>query len=157
MSSLWTPGGEHPVDRDQPGTPPPAGEETEAIPPTGGVEELLASLPPEQRAQLEALSPEEREEALAMAQEMAMVRQQIKESDASVVIANHLMGIYELAAIHLSDEDPDLEAAQLAIDSLAAVLDNVTGRLGEHEETLVNARAQIQMAFVQIRTMKEGG
>ncbi|MCP5028855.1 MAG: hypothetical protein GY929_21490 [Actinomycetia bacterium] len=154
MSSLWTPGGEHPVDRDQPGTPPPSPEEHD-IPPTGGVEELLASLPPEQRAQLEALSPEERDQALAMAQEMAMVRQQIKESPASVVIANHLMGIYELAAIHLSEGEPDLEAAKLAIDSLGAVLDSVTGRLGENEETLVSARAQIQMAFVQIQGIQE--
>ena len=32
---------------------------------------------------------------------------------------------------------------------------NRSSRLGEHEETLTNARAQIQMAFVQIRGMKD--
>ena len=60
------------------------------------------------------------------------------------------MGLYELAAIHLNREEPNLEAARLAIDALAAVLERCQGRLGEPESTLIEARSQLQMAFVNV-------
>ena len=50
---------------------------------------------------------------------------------ASVVIANHAMGIYELAAIHLTAPEPKLPEAVLAIDALAALVEGLEGRLGE--------------------------
>ena len=48
-----------------------------------------------------------------MAAEMAAARQRVLEAPADMVVANHAMGLYELAAIHLSEEDPDLAAARL--------------------------------------------
>ena len=131
MSSLWTPGGEHPVDPQSSAPPPPADEPTP--------EEILASL-----------SPEEREEAEAMVAELAAARQRVLEAPAEVVVANHAMGLYELAAIHISEQTPNLEAARLAIDAMGNLVDNLAGRLGEAEPTLKEALAQLRMAFVQV-------
>ena len=66
------------------------------------------------------------------------------------MITNHVMGLYELAAIHLGQATPNLPAARLAIDALGAVLDSCKGRLGETEATLGAARSQIQLAFVGV-------
>jgi hypothetical protein len=131
MSSLWTPGGEHPVDPQSSPAPPPADEPTP--------EEILASL-----------SPEEREEAEAMVAELAAARQRVLEAPAEVVVANHAMGLYELAAIHISEQTPNLVAARLAIDAMGNLVDNLAGRLGEAEPTLKEALAQLRMAFVQV-------
>jgi hypothetical protein len=130
MSSLWTPGGEHPVD-PQSSSQPPADEPTP--------EEILASM-----------SPEEREEAEQMVAELAAARQRVLEAPAEVVIANHAMGMYELAAIHLSEQTPNLESARLAIDAMGHLVDNLKGRLGEAEATLNEALAQLRMAYVQV-------
>ncbi len=122
MSSLWTPGGEIPVDRG-PGQVP---------------------------TEDPGLTTEQ-EEALAIAAtEMAAVRQQLLATPVDVVVTNHIMGLYELAAIHLNRDEPDLSSARLAIDALAGAMDACKGRLGEHEPTLVEARTQLQMAFVNI-------
>ena len=57
--------------------------------------------------------------------------QAIAEVPAEVVVTNHVMGLYELAAIHLSAEQPDLAAASLAIDAMAAVVEGLGDRLGD--------------------------
>ncbi len=67
-----------------------------------------------------------------------------------MVVANHAMGLYELAAIHLSEEDPDLAAARLAIDAMGQLVEGLPGRLGEAEATLKDALTQLRMAFVQL-------
>ena len=126
MSSLWTPGGEHPVDPSSSPQDPP-------VDPS-----------------LEALSPEDREKAEAMAREMAAVQEQLASAAASVVVANHLMGFYELAAIHLSQQPPNLSEASVAIDALAAVVDTLPGRLGEAEATMSDALNQIRLAYVAV-------
>jgi hypothetical protein len=138
--SLWTPGGEHPVDRGG-ADPGPA-----AAPPPGPGGEPGA---PE-------LSPEQQAEAEQIAAEMAQVREQLGQVPAAVVVANHAMGCYELAAIHLSSQPPKLEEAQLAIDAFGALLDAVKGRLGPDEATLGDALAQIRLAFVQVKASWEG-
>lgn len=132
MSSLWTPGGEHPVDPSSSPQDPP-------VDPS-----------------LEALSPEDREKAEAMAREMAAVQEQLASAPASVVVANHLMGFYELAAIHLSQQPPNLSEASVAIDALAAVVDTLPGRLGEAEATMRDALHQIRLAYVAVeKAMRE--
>jgi hypothetical protein len=73
-----------------------------------------------------------------------------------MVVANHAMGLYELAAIHLSEEDPDLAAARLAIDAMGQLVDGLAGRLGEAEVTLKDALAQLRMAFVQLSEQAGG-
>ena len=145
MSSLWTPGGEHQVERepapDEDGGGP-AGEPADA---QAALEEELAKLTPEQRAVAE--------ERLAA---MAQVQQQILEAPPEVVVANHAMGLYELAAIHLSQESPDFEAAQLAIDGMAGLVEGLKGRLAETEPELNAALQQIRLAFVQVKERVDG-
>ena len=45
---------------------------------------------------------------------------------------------------------PHLPEAQLAIDALSALVEGLTGRLGEPERSLRDGLAEIRMAFVQI-------
>ena len=68
-----------------------------------------------------------------MAQEMADVQRQMAEAPAAVVIANHAMGIYELATIHLRQQPPNLAEAKVAIDAFGALLEALKGRLGPDE------------------------
>ena len=142
--SLWTPDGERPIPKD----PPP-----QQAQPTEEPEELQIpgdTTLPDGRT-LDDLSPEERAQAEAMLREMAVAQQKIAETPAAEVIANHLMGFYELAAIHLSQQPPHFDDAGLAIDALGAALDKVGDRLGENGKVLGEARGQIQMAFVQLK------
>jgi hypothetical protein len=60
------------------------------------------------------------------------------------------MGLYELAAIHLSSEPARLEEARLAVDALGALVEGLGIRLGEHSETLEAALAQIRLAWVAV-------
>ena len=124
--SLWTPSGEH--------RPQPAADDE---PPAGAAAEELT---PDEQAQLDA-----------MRAEMAEVRKQLLDAPAAVVVANHAMGIYELAAIHLTAEQPKLADASLAIDALAALVEGLTGRLGDAEPTLREALAQLRAAYLEVR------
>lgn len=89
------------------------------------------------------------------------MREQLANAPAELVIANHAMGLWELAALHLSQKPPQLPQAQLAIDALAALVDGLSGRLGEDEKSLREGLSQIRMAFVQIhnaeRSRQAGG
>lgn len=125
--TIWTPGGEH--------TPEP-----ERGPDQGAGQPDLSQLSDEERAQLQAMQAE-----------MAEVRQQLLGAPAAVVVANHAMGIYELAAIHLTAESPKLAEASVAIDSLAAIVEGMEGRLGESEPTLREALAQLRAAYLEVR------
>ncbi len=126
MSSLWTPDGEHPVDPTQ----------AEALP------------TPDDEAPM--LNAEEAEQLADAAAEVARIRDQLAQAPPELVVANHVMGLYELAAVHLNQEVPNIEAARLAIDALGALLDACKGRLGPDEATLTQARTSLQMVFVQI-------
>jgi hypothetical protein len=147
--SLWTPGGEHEVPRDRPTDPAPAGP-----PPAGGAP---LELDPETEAALAAMSPEERAQAEQMIAEMAQARAEIATTPAAVVVANHAMGLYELAAIHLSQQPPNLPEAGVAVDALAALTKALEGRLGDNETTLNQALEQLQMAFVELTRRTQGG
>jgi len=129
--SLWTPSGEHPVDREPatgpgmgaPGGPPPGPPPgRDGGDPAADVEELrrqLASAPPE------------------------------------VVVANHCYGLFELAAVYLSQQPPLLTQAQLAIDALGFLVDGLGERLGEAKGPLTDALAQIRLAFVELSAAEE--
>ncbi len=99
---------------------------------------------------LESLSPDERAQAEAMIAQMADVQRQILSAPAAQFVTNHVVGLYELAAIHLGQPGPDLEEARLAIDAMTAVLDAVEDRLGEDGAALRDALTQLQMVFVQV-------
>jgi hypothetical protein len=85
------------------------------------------------------------------AEALAESRQRLAEVPAEVVVVNHVMGLYELAAIHLSAEPPRLGAAALAIDAVACLVEGLEGRLGEEQATLKMALDNIRIAFVQIK------
>ena len=88
---------------------------------------------------------------------MAAVREQLQSVPAAVVVANHAMGLYELAAIHLGAQPPDFDEAQVAIDAYGALVEAVSDRLGPDGTTLRDTLAQIRLAFVQIRVAEAGG
>ncbi len=77
-------------------------------------------------------------------------RARLAEVPAEIVVTNHVMGLYELAAIHLSADPVDLVSAKLAIDAVGCLIDGLGNRLGEEIETLRAALSTIQMAFVQV-------
>jgi hypothetical protein len=133
MGTLWTPGGERPVGGDP--APPPRAE---AGPPPGA-----GAGGPESEAELEA--------------RMNELRRQLSETPASVVIANHCFGLFELAALHLSLQPPQLDQAQLAIDALGAIVDGLAGRLGQEEETVKDGLAQLRLAYVQLKAATTSG
>jgi hypothetical protein len=132
--SLWTPDGERPVGR------PAANERPQVVPPD-----------------FDELTPEEQAEAEALAAEMAEVRRQVASAPAAVIVANHVMGLYELAAIHLSQDPPNFAEAAVGIDALVAVLDRLEGRLGENEPVLRDARSQLQVAYVELKRRADAG
>jgi hypothetical protein len=101
------------------------------------------------------ISADERAQAEALAKEMAEVREQLARTPAAVVVANHVMGFYELAAIHLSQQPPSFSEGAVAIDAMRAVLEQLQGRLGENEEVLRDALSQLQLAYVQLRERAE--
>jgi hypothetical protein len=86
-----------------------------------------------------------------MGEQISEIRDRLAGVPAEVVVANHAMGLYELAAIHLLRQPPAFDEASLAIDALGALMDGLPGRLGEHEETLRDALGQIRMTFVQVK------
>jgi hypothetical protein len=137
--SLWTPDGERPV-------PPRAGDGAPADEPVAGPSD----------ADLADLSPEDRQQLEAMQAEMAQVREQLLQAPASVVVSNHAMGIYELAALHLTTEQPKLGEAVLAIDALTALVEGLEGRLGEAEPTLREALAQLRAAYLEVKSRAAG-
>ncbi|MHB8439551.1 MAG: hypothetical protein ACYDD4_10355 [Acidimicrobiales bacterium] len=126
MSSLWTPEGEHRVT-DPKGAP---GPETAGPSPAPDV---LDDEDAELAAQLEHL------------------RGQLLAAPAEVVVANHAYGLFELAAMHLSQQPANIAQACLAIDALGMLVEGLAGRLGQAEASLVDALAQIRLAYVQIQ------
>jgi hypothetical protein len=128
MSSLWTPGGERPVEPE-----------------------------PARPAQAPASAGDEREPTDdEMAAHLAELRDQLAHTPAAAVIANHAYGMFELAALHLSLDPPQLDEAQLAIDALGALVTGLQGRLGEAEHHLQDGLAQLRMAFVQLKAAQQG-
>jgi len=132
MSSLWTPGGEHPVDRRPGAAPPQPNGDTESRAP----EDPSGEPTP---AELDAL------------------RDQLAKTPAAVVVTNHCLGLWELAALHLSLQPPQLGEAAVAIDALGAVVERLGGRLGDDDATLREALAQLRLAFVQLQAVAGAG
>jgi hypothetical protein len=82
---------------------------------------------------------------------IADARARLAEVPAEVVVTNHVMGLYELGAIHLSTDPPNLGAASLAIDAVASLVEGLGDRLGDDAGTLRDALANIRLAFVQVK------
>ncbi len=136
MSGLWTPGGERPA-------PPPRPRSDEG--PTAGTGQGAGA----------GQGPGAGPDAEAMA-ELAELQRQLAEAPIEAVVANHCYGLFELAALHLSLDPPNLAAARLAIDALGALVEGLTGRLGEPEPQLQEGLAQLRLAFVQVSAARGG-
>ena len=127
MSTIWTPSGEYvPREEPEPGRPGPQ------APPPGA-----------------APSPEDMEAALAEAR--AILEHPVLEH-----VAGHVMGLFELAALHLEreaatggQEKPDLAEASLAIDAMAALVEGLGDRLGRYQTSLTQALSQLRIAYVR--------
>lgn len=145
MSSLWTPSGEHPVGRRPAGSEPgeqPAGG---AFPPGAADAAGAAS-----SASTTGAQPRGGPESATEASRLEELRRQLADTPAAVVVANHCFGLFELAAVYLSQPDPRVDEAQVAIDAMGAIIDSLPGRLGDAEHSLRDALAQIRLAYVQI-------
>jgi hypothetical protein len=81
---------------------------------------------------------------------MSEARARLLEVPADVVVTNHVMGLYELAAIHLSTDPPNLEDASLAIDAVGCLVEGLGDRLGDEAATMRDALANIRMAYVSL-------
>ena len=95
----------------------------------------------------QALDPEVRAELEA---QMAEVRQRILETPVEAMVVQHLIGLFEIAAIHLNAENPDLSSVRLAIDTMDGALSAAEGRLGDAEEAMQSMLHQARMAYVQV-------
>ena len=126
MRTLWTPSGEHPVERNQPDAtpePPPAPDE-------------------------EPLTPEEQAAAEEYAQQIDAMRRQLLELPAGVVVGQHALQFFDVAGLYLSQSPPRIDDARLAIDALAALVERLGPRLGDAETPIRQALNQAQLAFV---------
>jgi hypothetical protein len=133
VSTLWTPSGEHEPSGSSDDRPSATGA---AGPGTGPEDEP---------------SPEE----------IAAIRQarlELASVPVADVVANHAVGLWQLAMLHLTPEPlpdgsparPNMVEAGLAIDALAAMVDTLGERLAPHAEMLRDAVTQLRMAFVQL-------
>jgi len=68
----------------------------------------------------------------------------------ATLIANHAYGMFELGALYLAQQPPQIEDARLAIDALRAVVEATTGRLEENEASLSEGLRQLQLAYLAL-------
>jgi hypothetical protein len=138
VSSIWTPSGEY-RPQEEPETPTAA---------TG------SAGPPE--AQPEGGQPITPEELEAMRR----LHEQLRATPAVDIVANHVVQLFQLALVYLGagaapDEAAtapaaDLVQASIVIDTMAAIVDGLGPRLGDHEQTLRDALTQLQLLWVEI-------
>jgi uncharacterized protein with GYD domain len=102
------------------------------------------------------LDPEELDALEEAQRAMEDARSRLAEVPAEVVVTNHVMGLYELAAIHLSSSPPDLPQAALAIDAVGCLVEGLGERLGADAPTMRDALNNIRIAFVQVKGAAEG-
>jgi len=131
MSSLWTPSGEHFPKKEGPAGAEPQPSQAGATDATD-VTDVTEPSPEEAQAAVDAM------------------RAQLADTPAEVVIANHCYGLFELAAIYLSQSPPMLFQARLAIDALGFILEGLKGRLGEAEPALLESLSQLRLVFVRL-------
>ncbi len=89
-------------------------------------------------------------------EQLREVARQLAGAPPEDVIANHCYGLFELAALHLSQQPPQLPQASLAIDALALLVEGLNMRLGAHLADLAEGLNQLRLAFVRISDMIAG-
>jgi len=132
MSSFWTPSGEHQV-------------------PSPGHDAPEADLAPGYGAEGEV----DPEMAAAMEEQMRQAQEQLLSVPAAQIVSNHLIGLFELAALHLRVDPPNLEEARIPIDAMGLVVDNMGDQIADGQ-TLTAALQQIRMAYVEVHNQVAG-
>lgn len=125
MSTLWTPEGERPIRRE----PAPSDPASSASSATASATSAQAGEPSEA--------------------ELSELRDQLAKTPVEMVIANHAVGMFELAALHLSLEPPQLPQARMAIDAMALLVEGLGERLGSPGRELAAHLSQLRLAFVE--------
>ena len=92
------------------------------------------------------------QEDIAAEEELLEVAKHLAAAPAEDVVANHCYGLFELGALHLSQQPPQFDKARLAIDALGLLVDGLGERLGQHATPLAEGLSQIRLAFVRIST-----
>ena len=134
VSSLWTPGGEHPVD-----------PEPEAHPGADLSDDLADDLDDD--------LPDDLPDA-EMRAEIDEVRRQLAQVPPEVVVANHVMGLYELATIHLSQDPPNAAGAALAIDGMGRSSKASRADWARPNQPFADALPQMRLVFVQVTGLR---
>jgi hypothetical protein len=145
MSSLWTPGGEHRVPR-----------ETRGQGTGSGPADADRGQPAPTAAESDTAGPGEPDEE-EVGDSLGELQREIAAAPAEAVVANHCYGLFELAALHLSQQPPELAKARLAIDALTCLVQGLEGRLGPDEPSLREGLTQIQVAFVRLQSAGRAG
>jgi hypothetical protein len=140
VSSIWTPSGEYRPKEEPDGPGPASGTDIAdglGDGASGGGE----------------VSPEELEA-------LGRLHEQLRATPAVDVVANHVVQLFQLALVYLgagvgpadsADVPPaDLVQASIVIDAMAAIVDGLGSRLGDHEQTLRDALSQLQLLWVEI-------
>ncbi len=83
-------------------------------------------------------------------EELREVARQLAAAPPEDVIANHCYGLFELAALHLSQQPPQLPQASMAIDAMALLVEGLGERLGPRLADLAEGLNQLRLAFVRI-------
>jgi hypothetical protein len=124
VSGLWTPSGEHLPDPDPVPTAPLDADHDDQAAFDEGFED-----------------------------ELRRVRSEIAGTPAADIVANHAIGLWQLAVLHLNPEDgePHLGEAAVAIDAMGAIVDALGDRLADNAAPLRDAVTQLRLAFVAVQ------
>jgi hypothetical protein len=109
-----------------------------------------------ERAQSGGPSEAERAELEA---ELRRVRAEIASTPAVDIVANHAIGLWQLAVLHLNPDEgqsPNLSEAAVAIDAMGGIVDALGDRLGDHAAPLRDAVTQLRLAFVEVQRRATG-
>jgi hypothetical protein len=85
-----------------------------------------------------------------LTEQLASVQEELATTPVEVVIANHAIGLFQLAALHLNRTPPNLDEGRMAIDAMAALVEGMAGRLGDYEEQLRQGLTDAQLAYVSL-------
>lgn len=111
----------------------------------------------------EPAGPSGQADEAEMREELARFQAQLAATPALEVIANHAIGLFELARLHLAlaaegPEDSEgrrarIEEARLCCDAFAGIVEGLGERLGEGAAPLNEGLAQLRVAIVDVATV----
>lgn len=76
----------------------------------------------------------------------------LRTAPVEAILGNHLFVLVQVAALRLGATPPDLDGAELVIDTLVAMVNAGGERLGEHVDLYRSALAEVQQAYVRAKS-----